>query len=74
MFEKEIIKHTAALGPHGYTWFDEFLERTRWYDSGQIRMEVKTKKEFDKKNSQNQIKFISSTAVRRCMKMVRWSY
>ena len=65
MFEKEIIKHTAALGPHGYAWFDEFLERTRWYDSGQIRMEVKTKKEFDKKNSQNQIKFISSTAVRR---------
>ena len=65
MFEKEIIKHTAALGPHGYAWFDEFLERTGWYDSGQIRMEVKTKKEFDKKNSENQIKFISSTAVRR---------
>ena len=65
MFKKEIIKHTAALGPHGYAWFDEFLERTGWYDSGQIRMEVKTKKEFDKKNSQNQIKFISSTAVRR---------
>ena len=64
LFEKETIKYTVVFGPHGYVWFDEFLERIRWYDSGQIRMEVKNKKEFDKKNSQNQIKIISSTAAR----------
>ena len=64
LFEKETIKYTVVFGPHGYVWFDEVLERIRWYDSGQIRMEVKNKKEFDKKNSQNQIKIISSTAAR----------
>ena len=63
MLEKEIINYAVVLGPLGYVWFDEFLERTRWYDSGQIRMEVKNKKSELRDNS-NHIKFISSTAAR----------